>query len=67
MMVLKYLIVSDGKVYLVNQENKIRAPPCSCVTLKEPSTSSVLQMCHSERIALNKIISKFNPDLRSIL
>lgn len=51
MMVLTYVMVSDGKVLLENQEAKILAPPSSCVTLKEPS---VLQMFHGEIIESNK-------------
>lgn len=35
-------MVSDGKVHLENQKSKILAPPCSCVTLNEPSAFSIV-------------------------
>lgn len=64
-MVLTYVMVSDGKVHLENQENKILAPPSSYVTLNKPSTFHILRMFHGKMMELNKVIS--NPDLRSIL
>lgn len=42
----------DGNVHLENQEIKIHAIPSICVTLKDSSTFSVLQVFHCEMMEL---------------
>lgn len=67
-MVFTYLMVFNGKFHLENQDSKTIAFQNNYVNLSPlPSLPFFCLTFHYEMMELNKIISKFNQDLGSML